>query len=89
MKSALGLLIIAGLFSIGCSKQLEDYVRGGPDQTTDNTSSSNPAGIRISPGANTVSGTQVKSQFAITTMARPITGTQVKGTISFHQTRPE
>lgn len=83
--------MVAGLLTTGCSKQLEDYVRGGPQSDSQGavSSTSNPVGMRISPGANTSSGTTVKTQFAITTMSRPIAGTQVKGTISFHQTRPQ
>lgn len=88
MKNYIGLVILVSALSTSCAKQLQDYVRDG-GATPTAASSDNPVGMRITPGANTSSGTTVKSQFAITTMNRPVTGTHVKATISFHQTRPE
>jgi len=92
MRKYFCLVVVLSLLSAACSKQLQDYVadgptKDGPNSTTDSTS--NPAGIRITAGANTASGSQVKSRFAITTSDKPVLGTQLKGYISFHQTRPQ
>lgn len=88
------LLFAITLTITGCGKQISDFVTGGDKRPGDDAdlpsvSTSNPIGVKVSPGANLVSGAQVESRFAITPSQRTAKGSQIKNKFTFHQNRPK
>lgn len=91
---AILLLFTIILTITGCGKQITEFVNGGDKRPGDaadlpSASTSNPIGVKVSPGANLVSGAQVESRFAITPSQRTAKGTQIKNRFTFHQNRPK
>lgn len=87
---ALFLLVIS---TAGCGKQITDFVTNGgkrPGDSTDlpSVSTQHPIGMKSSPGAGSLTGSQVNTRTAITPTHRTIVGSQVKATFTFHQNRP-
>jgi hypothetical protein len=85
-------LLTLFLMLTGCGRQIENFVGsevplpGSADLPSQSTSQ--PNAIKISPGANLVTGAQVQSRFAITPSQVTAQGAQVKTTFSLHQNRP-
>ena len=95
MRVLLLSILSLGLLS-GCVKQIEDYVRSGASRVPGNLDSpsapplfGNQKGYKMSPGANVVAGSQIKSQFAITPTQRTVVGSQVKSKFSLRVTRTQ
>mgnify|MGYP001206218445 CR=1 FL=1 len=92
------ILLCSVLLSVfllsACSKQIQDFVTSGAQrpilgEILPTTSTANPIGIKISPGANTIQGSTIKATVSISTTDRELSGSQVKGTVTFNQARPE
>lgn len=89
MKVYVVLLFTVSLLGTGCSSQLEDFVAGGGKRAP-GSAVANPSlfgegqGYRMSPGANIVVGSQVKSQFVLSPAQRLVKGTQVKSVFTLH-----
>lgn len=89
MRSLLVLLFSVTVFSLGCSKQIEEFVDVDKPPTDPKTSTSNPNGMKISGGAQLGVGTQVKSRYSISYKDREMKGTQVKAKVTLSGHRPE
>lgn len=98
MNNRMNVLFILAFLLTGCGGQIEDFVESGAKRVTDllpvevptsSTTTSNPIGRKISPGANYASGTQVTARISITPTNRLVTGTQVQGRITASQSRAE
>jgi hypothetical protein len=95
MRGIIFFAFIAILIS-GCGKQIEEFVRDGGNGMGgdfDGPSTSPPKkkdkrDMKISPGANIVSGSQVKSRFTITPTERVVAGSQIKSVFSVNVSRP-
>lgn len=92
MRSLIFFVVLS--VTVGCGKQVTDWALGGgrrpgDDSDVPSESTSRPIGIKISPGANSVAGSQVQSRFAITPSQRTASGSNVKSKFTFHQNRPE
>ncbi len=93
------ILLCSVLLSVfllsACSKQIQEFVTSGAqrpilgEKLPPKTSTANPIGIKISPGANTVQGSTIKATVSISITDRELSGSQVKGTVTFNQARPE
>ncbi len=76
----------------GCNKQIQSFVGHGATTLPSimpNLQTSNSIPIKISPSANTLAGSQVTTQFAVTPTQQTVTGTKVSSTFSFYQNRPQ
>lgn len=86
-------LFILVILTAGCGREITDFVTSGDKRPGDSidlpsVSTSNPLGMKTSPGAGSLTGSQVNTRMAITPTHRTIVGSQVKATFTFHQNRP-
>jgi hypothetical protein len=92
MKKAV-LVLSLFLATVGCGKQIEDFVKEGvknPIQIVDPSASTGSSkAIKISPGAGIASGAQVEGKFNLTMTNRTVAGSQIEARISINQTRVE
>ncbi len=96
MKTWTLIVLVSSFLLSGCGQQIEDFVRGGPPRndggkTPDDpsTSTSNPYGVKVSPGGNLLQGAALKGRVSITPWQRTVVGSQIKAKISLNQNRPE
>jgi len=87
------LLILAALSLTACGKQMKDFVIDGSKNPNDPTKPiitiKNTSGVKVSPGAGKITGTQVDGRVTITPTYRLVKGSQVQGRVTISQGRPQ
>lgn len=77
------------MFSLGCSKQIEDFVDVDKSPSDPKKVTSNPIGMKISGGGQMAAGAQVDARYSIGFKDREMKGTQVKAKFTLSGHRPE
>ena len=91
MKKAICLCLIL-ISAAGCGAQMKDFVLSGranprdPHPSPSITSPSSKA-IKVSPGAQTMKGTQLQGRVTVTSTRLPLAGAQLQGKIAVGQNR--